>query len=881
MSGSEVRRKFLEYFAGKEHAAVRSAPLVPGNDPTLLFTNAGMVPFKDVFLGVDKRPYKRAVSAQKCLRVSGKHNDLETVGRTARHHTFFEMLGNFSFGDYFKEKAIDLAWEFMAKNMELPVEKLYITVYKDDDDAARIWEKNIGIPAGRIYRFGEKDNFWSMGDTGPCGPCSEIHYDRGEKYKCANPNCGIDCECDRFLELWNLVFMQYNRDSAGKLTPLPNPSIDTGMGLERLVSVIQGKDTNFDTDLILPVIRHMERIAERKYPEDPKSDISFRVIGDHARAVTFLLADGVMPSNEGRGYVLRRILRRALRHGRMLGVTEPFAHKLTDTVIETMKDAYPELAHHERVIRGVTLAEEQGFGATLEYGMNLIAEMIEAAKANTGGIIPGAEAFKLYDTYGFPMDLAVEIAVDANVSIDMAGFNAQMTGQREKARKSWKGGSGEGEINPVYKKVSDGVPPTVFLGYENQIAKTKVLGIVKKGEVAGSASAGDEAELLLAATPFYAESGGQVGDTGIIYHDSFRAEVSGVSKPDGTHWFHKVSIISGSVKPLDTVTAKIDGDRRDDVRKNHSATHLLHAALRQALGSHIKQAGSLVSGERLRFDYTHFTAPAREEIERVERIVNERVMENMLVSTEVKGLEEAMTAGATALFGEKYGDKVRVVTMGGFSQELCGGTHVKATGDIGLFRIVSEGGVAAGVRRIEAVTGHGALDQVKRLDQEIAAVAEALKSQPSGLPDKVKKLSDRMRDLEKENRKLKEKLFSGKSGGSDGDAVEVDGVKVLAQELDGADAEALRSFVDSQKNRLGSAVIVAASAVEGKAIITVGVTADLVGRIQAGKVVKEVAAIVGGGGGGRPDFAQAGGKNPEKIGEAVEAAASIVKKLLA
>ena len=879
LTGAETRRKFIEYFVSNDHSAVRSAPLVPANDPTLLFTNAGMVPFKDVFLGADKRPYKRAASVQKCLRVSGKHNDLETVGRTARHHTFFEMLGNFSFGDYFKERAIELAWRFMTETIKLPVSKLYITVYKDDDEAEAIWKNKIGIAADRIYRFGEKDNFWSMGDTGPCGPCSEIHYDRGPEHACGKPDCGIDCECDRFLELWNLVFMQYNRDSAGNLTPLPNPSIDTGMGLERLVSVIQEKHTNFDTDLILPVIQHMERFTENKYLAAPETDVSFRVIGDHARAAAFLVADDVMPSNEGRGYVLRRILRRALRHGRMLGLKEPFAHKLTDTVVEVMKDAYPELVHHAGIIRGVVLAEEQSFGATLEYGMNLIAEMIEEAKAKHGGVISGSEAFKLYDTYGFPMDLAVEIAQDANVTIDMPGFSEQMTIQREKARKSWKGGQ-EAEINPVYKKIAESVPPTTFLGYENSIAKTRVLAIVKNGALAESASAGDEAEIVLAASPFYAESGGQVSDCGVIYHDSFHAEAESVSKPDGTHWLHKVKITSGQVKTGDTVTARIDEEKREDIRKNHSATHLLHAALRRALGAHIKQAGSLVRQDRLRFDYTHFTAPASDEIARVERIVNEAVMENLVVKTEVKDIEDAMSSGAMALFGEKYGDKVRVVSMGEFSQELCGGTHTKATGDIGLFKILSEGGVAAGVRRIEAVTGRGALEHVNRINDELLAVAAALKSPPVELSDKIKKQQDKLRDVERENRKLKEKLFSGKGAGAEAAFVEISGIKVMAEALEGADAEALRSFVDTQKNRLGSAVVVAGSSVEGKALITVGVTADLTGRIQAGKVIKEVAAIVGGGGGGRADFAQAGGKLPEKLDEAVAAVPEIIKKLL-
>ncbi|MBI4666752.1 MAG: alanine--tRNA ligase [Nitrospinae bacterium] len=879
MTGAEARKKFVEYFVSKGHMAVRSAPLVPANDPTLLFTNAGMVQFKDVFLGYDKRSYKRAVSAQKCLRVSGKHNDLETVGRTARHHTFFEMLGNFSFGDYFKEGAIEFAWDFMTNVARLPKDRLYITVYKDDDEAARIWETKMGIPADKIHRFGEKDNFWSMGDTGPCGPCSEIHYDRGEEYRCSNPNCGIDCECDRFLELWNLVFMQYNRDTEGKLTPLPNPSIDTGMGLERLVSVIQGKHTNFDTDLILPAIRHMERFTDFKYGENPASDVSFRVIGDHVRSVVFLIGDDIHPSNEGRGYVLRRILRRALRHGRMLNVKEPFLHRLTDTVIEVMKEAYPDIANYSKVIKQVTLAEERGFGATLEFGMNLIGEFVDKAKSS-GGVIPGNDAFRLYDTYGFPMDLATEIAHDAGVSIDMAGFNEQMNAQREKARASWKGAAGESAMGAMYKQVAGKIPATVFMGYDNPIAKTRIAAILKGGAMVETAAKGDEVEIFLLATPFYAESGGQSADTGAIYHDAFRAEVYDISKPDGTHWVHKARVESGAVKVGETVTARIDVPRREDIRKNHTATHLLHAALRDTLGSHVKQAGSLVAADRLRFDYTHFTAPGADELMAIERLVNEKVMENLNVQTEVKGLEAATASGAMALFGEKYGDKVRVVAMGDFSKELCGGTHTKATGDIGLFKIVSEGGVAAGIRRIEAVTGFGALEYVKNLSEELSAVGAAFKSPPVELAEKARRSLERIKELEKETRKLKEKLFSGK-GAQDAEVKEAAGIKYLAEELPEADEEALRSFVDNSKNRLGSGVVVAASALAGKALIAVGVTKDLSGVFHAGKIVKEVAGIVGGGGGGRPDFAQAGGKNPEKLGEAMGAVKTILEKFAA
>ncbi len=881
MTGAEVRRKFTEYFASKGHTVVRSSPLVPANDPTLLFVNAGMVQFKNVFTGSEQRPYKTAVSSQKCLRVSGKHNDLETVGRTARHHTFFEMLGNFSFGDYFKDDAISYGWQFLTEVVGLPADKLHVSVYTDDDEAALIWEKKIGLPASRIVRLGEKDNFWSMGDTGPCGPCSEIHVDRGEKYGCDNPGCGVGCDCDRYMEIWNLVFMQYDRDKDGNMMPLPNPSIDTGMGLERLVSVIQETDTNFDTDLILPVIRHMERLTDIDYRKDPKADVSFRVIGDHARAATFLIADNVHPSNEGRGYVLRRILRRALRHGKMLGVEEPFAYKLTETVVEIMKDAYPELADYASIIRGVVFAEEESFSATLENGMRLIGEMIDAEKKNGGDKISGAHAFKLYDTYGFPMDLAREIVEDAGMTMDMAGFEEEMNTQREMARKSWKGGSAEA-IDPVYSDAAKSFPATDFVGYETESVNTKIYAIIKDGKQVNEVSAGDTAEVMLAATPFYAESGGQASDHGVISSESFMARVEDVKKPDGTHWFHTVRVDTGVIKTGDMATVTIDKKRRMSIKRNHSATHLLHAALREVLGAHVKQGGSLVDAGRLRFDYTYFTAPGKSEVERVERLVNEKIMENLAIATEEKSIEEATSAGATALFGEKYGESVRVVTMGSFSMELCGGTHANATGDIGLFRIVSEGGISAGVRRIEAVTGVGALDYVHEKDDVLLALGDKLKTPTvADIPDKTDKLLTQLRDLEKENKKLKEKLFAGGGGGGNGNrAVDVAGLQVVIQNLDGADSESMRTFVDDQKNRLGSGVVVAGAKQGEKALLAVGVTKDLTAKIQAGKIIKEVAGIVGGGGGGRPDFAQAGGKNPEKLQEALDSVPDIIKKLI-
>ncbi|MDH5637062.1 MAG: alanine--tRNA ligase, partial [Nitrospinota bacterium] len=854
LTGAAIRRQFLDYFSSRGHTQVRSSSVAPHNDPTLLFTNAGMVQFKNVFTGAEQRSYSRAVSSQKCLRVSGKHNDLEAVGRTARHQTFFEMLGNFSFGDYFKEEAIEYGWEFMTHTMGLPADKLYITVFKEDDEAHAIWEKKIGLPPARIIRLGEKDNFWSMGDTGPCGPCSEIHIDRGEGTGCGRPECDVECECDRFIELWNLVFMQYDRGADGKLNPLPNPSIDTGMGLERLASVIQGKPTNFDTDLILPVITGMEQMTAAKYGASPETDVSFRVIGDHVRALAFLVADGINPSNEGRGYVLRRIVRRALRHGRMLGVNEPFAYKLAPIVVEMMKESYPELEEAAKAITGVALAEERSFASTLEHGMKMIEEMIGEARAKNETAIAGAQLFRLYDTYGFPLDLARDIIGDAGLDMDMEGYNALMGQAQEKARKSWKGGAAA-KTAGVYTSGE----PTRFTGYdEEETVDSVVTAIIKDGAVIPQAGDGEEVEIILDKTPFYAESGGQATDTGVMENDSVHAQVLEVTKPDGARWVHKIRIAKGTLKTGDKLTCLVDRTRRADIRRNHSATHLLHAALRQVIGAHVKQAGSLVAPDRLRFDYTHFIAPDPVDLTRIETMVNENIMANAAVETKEKSVEEAVASGAMALFGEKYGDAVRVVTMGDFSMELCGGSHARATGDIGLFRIVSEGGVAAGVRRIEAVTGVGALAHVRAREEELARIGAALKSGGADLATLAQKQVDRARELERENRKLKEKLASG-GGGSDSSQFEmkdeISSTIYHIREVEGADAQTLRAYVDNQKNRIKSGGVIVVMARQGeKALVAVGVTDDMTKKIQAGKIIKEVAAIVGGGGGGRPDF---------------------------
>lgn len=865
-TGAEIRRLFLDYFEGRGHICVNSAPLVPANDPTLLFVNAGMVQFKETFTGAQKRAYSRATSSQKCLRVSGKHNDLETVGRTARHHTFFEMLGNFSFGDYFKKEAIEFAWDFLTNVAKLPKDRLYATVYRDDDEAAKLWAEISGLPPERIQRFGEKDNFWSMGDTGPCGPCSEIHYDRGAEYACDNPECGIDCECDRFLEIWNLVFMQYDRDKDGKMTPLPNPSIDTGMGLERLVSVMQGVETNFDTDLILPIIRHMERFTDITYGASPETDVSFRVIGDHARAALFLIADDVHPGNEGRGYVLRRILRRALRHGKILGVTQPFAHTLTHTVIEIMKDFYPELVDYASIVDQVVLAEEKSFSATLEHGTRLIEEIIDDTKKKGKKEISGEDAFRLYDTFGFPLDLAGDIAEDAGLTIDMKSYVTHMEAQKVKARASWKGGSG---LNKEHKKFMEKAEennsdPTIFVGYEKTSNETKIIFTLNKDSSMGTGTT----QLLLSETPFYAESGGQVSDTGIIVSDKAKGKVINVARIKDKLTLHVVEVTEGRFSSGDRVTATIDIDRRNDIRRNHSATHLLHAALRQVLGGHVKQGGSMVAPDRLRFDYTHFTAPTRDQLNDIELLVNGQIINNNAVTTEEKDIEEATASGAMALFGEKYDEKVRVVTMGDFSMELCGGTHASATGDIGLFIITSESAVAAGLRRIEGVTGWGALSYVKKRDEELAAISDALKAPVGKLTERVQKQVEKIKELEKENRKLKEKLSRGSSE-SDEQIIKVhQDIKFIWREFPQgeADANIMRAYIDEQKNRYKTKTIIASgTSIGDKALLTAGVTDDLSKTFPAGAIIKEMAAIVGGGGGGRPDFAQAGGKNPENL----------------
>ncbi|BAI80923.1 alanyl-tRNA synthetase [Deferribacter desulfuricans SSM1] len=864
MTGKEIREKFLKYFESKGHTRVPSSSLVPHNDPTLLFTNAGMNQFKDVFLGREKRDYTRACSCQKVVRAGGKHNDLENVGRTARHHTFFEMLGNFSFGDYFKKEAIEYAWEFLTKEINLPADKLYITVYKDDDEAFEIWNKHIGVPADRIYRMDEKDNFWAMGDTGPCGPCSEILIDQGPEIGCGRADCDPYCDCDRHLELWNLVFMQYNRDESGKLNPLPKPSIDTGMGLERVTAVVQKVPSNFDTDLIKPIIEYAAKLSNKNYGDNEKDDTSLRVIADHARATTFLISDGVLPSNEGRGYVLRRIMRRAMRHGKMLGFKESFFYQVCEFVCDFMNDPYIELMDKKSYVSKVVKFEEERFNKTLETGLKIAEELLEKYKENKE--IPGFEIFRLYDTYGFPVDLLQDIMEDNGYKLDLVGFDEEMKKQQERAKNAW-AGSGESFIADIYKKLENQFK-TEFIGYENTKSESSVLAIVKDDNETQEISESSEFELILDKTPFYPESGGQVGDTGKIYNENCNIEVLDCKKV-GNLIVHKSKLLSGKIKKGDKVTAVIDVEKRKNTERNHTATHLLHKALQMVLGDHVRQAGSLVAPDRLRFDFTHFAPVDDEEIKKIELLVNENIIKNIEVTKTIKPIEEAIKEGAMALFGEKYDKEVRVVEVPGFSKELCGGCHVGRTGDIGIFKIVSEASVAAGIRRIEAVTG---LEAVK-FTQEINSIAKKsallLKSNINDVPSKITELQEQLKNTQKELTKLQDKLNASKAEDILSNVKEINGIKVLAIRMDNTEINALRNFVDMAKAKIKSGIVLVGSVNGDKVTFLCGVTKDLTSKYKAGDIVKEIAKITGGGGGGKPELAQAGGKNPEKIDEAL------------
>jgi alanyl-tRNA synthetase len=865
-TAAEVRSAFLDYFARQGHSVIASSSLVPGNDPTLLFTNAGMVQFKDVFLGRDPRAYVRAATSQRCVRAGGKHNDLENVGYTARHHTFFEMLGNFSFGDYFKRDAIRFAWDFLTNTLGLDPKRLWVTVFEEDDEAATLWIKEIGVPANRVTRLGEKSNFWSMGDTGPCGPCTEIFYDHGANIP-GGPPGSPDEDGDRYVEIWNLVFMQFDRAADGTTTPLPKPSVDTGMGLERICAVMQGVQSNYDIDLFKVLVGEAARLLGVKDLSSP----SLRVIADHIRACSFLVADGVMPSNEGRGYVLRRIMRRAMRHGHKFGAAPTFFADLLPALVSVMGEAYPVLREKQAFIRDVLLREGEQFARTLANGMALLEEAIAKLKGNRK--LDGEVAFRLYDTYGFPVDLTADIARERGLELDQAGFEVAMDAQRDRARAASRFGvdtRGGAELDAV----------TDFSGYEQVADESRVVALLRGGNAVDTLAAGEEGEVVLERTPFYAESGGQVGDTGELVVGKARFAVSDTRKR-GAAFSHMGRLEAGSLKIGDKVAARIDAARRERIRRNHTATHLLHAALREALGAHVQQKGSLVAPDRLRFDFAHFQPVTAGELRSIEKRVNEQIRLNAPAETRQMTYDAAVASGAMALFGEKYGDEVRVLRVGDFSTELCGGTHVSRAGDIGLFKLVSEGGVAAGVRRIEAVTGEGAVDYVEQTDDLLRGVATLVRATRDDVAQRVQENLDQIRVLERQVRSLQDRLASGQGTDIASTAVEIAGVKVVATQLDGADATALRNAVDQLKEKLQSAVIVLACVGEGSRITLVaGVTPDLVSRLKAGEIIAAVATQVGGKGGGRPDFAQAGGTDASALAAALASVVPWVRSKL-
>ncbi len=861
MSSSELRAAFLEFFRARGHAIVPSSPLVPGNDPTLLFTNAGMVQFKDVFLGKDERSYKRAVSSQRCVRAGGKHNDLENVGYTARHHTFFEMLGNFSFGDYFKAEAIEFAWDFVTGTLRIPAEKLWVTVFRDDDEAADIWLKQVKVDPQRFTRMDEKSNFWAMGDTGPCGPCSEIFYDHGADIP-GGPPGSPDEDGDRYVEIWNLVFMQFERSADGILTRLPKPSVDTGMGLERTAAVMQGVHSNYDIDLFRALIA---AAAAATHTTDLASP-SLRVIADHIRACSFLVVDGVIPGNDGRGYVLRRIIRRAIRHGYQLGQQKPFFHTLVPALATEMGTAFPELAKGADHVVRVLKQEEERFAETLENGMALLEEAIGRMKGKT---IAGDTVFKLYDTYGFPLDLTADIARERGLTIDQAGFEREMEAQRERARAASKFG-----VDLRGPETLDAV--SRFDGYDHLQGEGRLLAILKGGSAVDAASAGDEAQLVLDRTPFYAESGGQVGDVGTLSNGTAKFRVTDTKKLGDAH-LHVGKVEAGSFRKGDIVTAQVDAATRQSTVLNHSATHLLHAALRKVLGPHVQQRGSLVAPDRLRFDFSHTQPVTPQELETIERMVNAEIRRNEAGHIRHMAYDDAIKSGAMALFGEKYGDEVRVLSFGGFSTELCGGTHVGRTGDIGLFRITGEGGIASGIRRIEAVTGEGALDAVRATEATLKRVAGTLRATPAELEAKVAQLLDQQKKLERELAGLRAKLASGGSSDLAAQAVKINGISVLAARIEGADAQSLRDAADQYKSRLGESVVVLGAQVgDDKVSLVSSVSTATSKRVSAGALIGEVAKLVGGKGGGRPDFAQAGGNDPSKLDAALQAVPRLV-----
>ncbi len=870
MKTSEIRESFLEYFENKGHTRVKSASLIPENDPTLLFVNAGMVPFKRVFLGEEKRPYKRAVSCQKCLRVSGKHNDLENVGFTSRHHTFFEMLGNFSFGDYFKEKAIEFAWEFVTQVLNIPEERIFVSVFYKDDEAYEIWRNKIGLGEGRIWKLDEKDNFWQMGDTGPCGPSSEIYVDRGEHIK---------NEEERFLEIWNLVFMQYYRDEKGNLNPLPSPSIDTGMGLERIASVLQGVDTNFEIDIIKPLIEFGENVSGVAYGRENTHDVALRVIADHLRALTFAISDGVIPSNEGRGYVIRRILRRALRYGYKLGIEKPFLYEGIDVVIDVMKDAYPELEMGRGFVKGIVKGEEERFIRTLKAGMEFMEEIISKAVEGGEKVLKGEEVFKAYDTYGFPLDLIEEIARERGISLDMEGFKREMEIQRERARRHFK--TSAKEIKDVYKKLSEEGVYTVFKGYDTLELETEVVALVKEGRKEYSASEGERVELILKETPFYPEGGGQIGDAGFI-----EKEGGDIIKVEDTQRFldgiivHIGRVLKGTVSAGDRVRAKVDKKRREDIMRHHTSTHLLHATLRNVLGEHVRQAGSLVADSYMRFDFTHFESLSVDDLREIEERINDVIRKNLKVNVKEMSYDEAIKSGAIAIFEEKYGERVRVIEVEGYSRELCGGTHVSRTGDIGYFKILSESSVGAGVRRIIACAGRHAVKKSYEEHVKLRRISEMFNVSEEKVEDRINEFLEELKEKEREIAKLREELNKERIL-RNVKVEEINGVKMVYAFLDEASSEELRNMGDMLRSKHPKSVVFLASKGKGKVGIVVLVSKELAEEISAKDVIREVCKPLGGSGGGRKDMAQGGGKYPDKLDESVKVLRDYLRSILA
>ncbi|MCG2815126.1 MAG: alanine--tRNA ligase [Candidatus Aminicenantes bacterium] len=878
MTSQWIRELFLDFFAKKDHKIIKSSPLLPKDDPTILFTNAGMNQFKNVFLGLESRSYKRAASVQKCMRVSGKHNDLDEVGRTTKHHTFFEMLGNFSFGDYFKEEAVSFGWEFITETLGLNKDQLYVTVYLDDDEAFDIWNKQIGVPSDRIFRFGKKDNFWAMGETGPCGPCSEIHYDLDPEAGNEDIYTLIESGSDRVFELWNLVFMQFYQDDSGRMTPLPSPSIDTGMGLERLAAVLQKKNSNFETDLFFPLIDRVGDAAGIEYGSDEQNDTALRIVADHLRAVCFLIGDGIMPANDGRGYVLRRIIRRAYRFGNALGLNEPFLYSFIGSVCDLMKAAYPELLTSAEYIAKICLSEEERFARTLASGLKTFTQYVTDTIQKKKTVLSGKNVFKLYDTYGFPLEVSRELAEESGIRIDEEGFQAELEKQKEKARKAW-----QNEARTTHDAVYEPLQsrPTEFVGYDSDVlAETDVSGLLKDGEFVDALQEGDEGEIFLTKTPFYAEAGGQVGDTGVLKNPRFSAAVLNTRTPLPGVYAHRIKVLSGRIQKGDQVEATINTTARQAISRNHTATHLLHASLRQILGDHVKQAGSMVAPDRLRFDFTHFSGLSPEEIVQIEERINEKIRENIDVRTAVMSLEEGLHQGAMAIFEEKYGETVRLVSVADFSRELCGGVHVRKTGEIGLFKILSETSVAAGMRRIEAVTGSSALGCIQEMDELLKDIRAELHVPRAEIISQIEKMREQARLLEKENKSLRQKIAQTQMRKNTEENRTVRGVTVHAQLVGGVNRDELRTLTDNIRQKIGSGVVVLGTVVDTKVLLTVSVSKDLVNRISAAEIVRLISPLVNGGGGGRPDFAQAGGSDPSGLNNALEESYAAIDKLL-